>query len=107
MKLKPGVKLAGLQPQIAVALTIARDAYNDIGVELIVTSCNDSKHSDTSLHYKGRAADCRTHTVPRPLLNALVTRLKENLGFEFDVVLEGEKTANEHIHIEYDPQEVT
>lgn len=103
MRLKPGVKLAGLVPQMAIAATVVRDAYADFKCEPTITSCNDSKHGVDSLHFVGRALDFRTHdfTGDKQLLLA---ELKTDLGSNFDVLLEDPGGANEHIHVEYDPK---
>lgn len=105
MRLKPGVKLTDLKPQMALAAIIVRDVYAslDPNCSCTITSANDSKHSDGSLHYYGRALDFRTHDFSgdKALLRA---KIKEALGNDFDVVLEGLGTPNEHIHLEHDPR---
>jgi len=98
MKLKKGVKLTGLQPQILVAIIVADSVYQSKGVELIITSGNDSKHSVNSLHYKGLAVDLRTRYFTQDVAMAVTKEIAENLGNEFDVLFE-----KNHIHIEYDP----
>lgn len=105
MQLKPSVCLADLTPQMVLAAVVAREVYRrlDSRCSCTITSANDSKHSEASWHYKGRALDFRTHDFngdKRELLNAL----RAALGPEFDVVLEGEGTSNEHIHLEWDPK---
>lgn len=99
MKLKPGVKVTGVSPEIAVALQVAEGVYRELGHELVVTSLLDGKHSPRSLHYVGRAFDCRTREMPPDVQNRLVARLREALGAEFDVVLE-----SDHAHVELDPK---
>lgn len=104
MKLKAGVRLAELSPQIVLAAVAIHAIYQRRGVEFVITSANDSKHGAASWHYKGRAIDCRTKY---PELNGheqeLCAEIREALGSEFDVVLEAIGTENEHIHVEYDP----
>lgn len=103
MRLKAGVKLTDLKPQMALGAVIVRDVYAalDPSCSCTVTSANDSKHSDGSLHYYGRALDFRTHdfSADKAMLRA---KVKEALGDEFDVVLEGVGTPNEHLHVEYE-----
>lgn len=101
MKLKPGVKLKDLQPQMALAAMIVRDCYESFGATCTVTSANDSRHSPLSLHYMGQALDFRTKDFPASK-QALLGMIRDSLGTEFDVLLEGEHTDNEHIHVEYD-----
>lgn len=103
MRLKHGVSLKDLAPQMALAAIVVRDVYAmlDPDATCTVTSVNDSKHSESSLHYKGCALDFRTHDF-RGDKQQLLHELREALGPEFDVLLEGEGTPNEHIHAELD-----
>lgn len=105
MQLKPGVKLVGLVPEMVLAAVIVRDCYaaRDPLCSCTITSGNDSRHSDTSLHYQGRAFDFRTHDYHGDV-EKLVADIKLALSPDFDVVLEGKDTVNEHIHVEYDPK---
>lgn len=103
MRLKSGVKLAGLTPQMVLGCIVINDTYAELGSECTITSCNDSKHSEASLHYKGNAVDCRTRDFAGDK-QQLFKELKEALGPEFDVVFEGLGTDNEHIHVEFDPK---
>ena len=103
MKLKHGVRIADLTPQMALAAIVVREVYRDLdpGCSCTITSANDSKHSDKSLHYSGRALDFRTHDFTGDKQQLLYS-LKEALGPEFDVLLEADGTPNQHIHIEWD-----
>lgn len=96
--IKSGVQLLNLQPQLAVAYTIAASVYARFGVPCVITSGCDSKHSDRSKHYTGHAIDLRTRDVVRGQHRDLRDQLSDALGDEFDVVLE-----DNHIHVEYDP----
>ena len=71
--------------------------------ECTITSANDSKHSEKSLHYNGCALDFRTKDYAGDK-QALRDRIKAALGPDFDVVLEALGEDNEHIHVEYDPK---
>jgi len=105
MKLKPGVLLGELTPQMVMGALIVKSVYQklDPGCSCTVTSANDSKHSDKSLHYTGNALDFRTHDFTANKLY-LVQEVKGSLGIHFDVVLEGVGTPNEHLHVEYQPK---
>ena len=107
MRLKVGVKLVDLCPQMVLALLIVEGCYHRQipDYEVWVTSCNDSKHMDGSLHYIGKAADTRTKDFTGDK-HQLLTDCREALGANFDVLLEGEGTDNEHLHVEYDPKGV-
>jgi hypothetical protein len=77
---------------------IAEHVFRSNDSPLVVTSLNDAKHSNGSLHYRGRGADLRIWYLADP--RACADALRDALHDDFDVVLE--KT---HIHLEYDPQE--
>ena len=98
MKLKPGVKVGGISPEIMVALMVAHDACVNEGVELVITSVTDGVHGEHSLHYHGKAIDLRTRDIAPPVRGKLRATIADNLGAEFDVVLE-----TDHLHIEFDP----
>ena len=105
MKLKHGVRLADLTPQMALAAIVVREVYRSLDPQCscTLTSANDSKHSEKSLHYQGFALDFRTHDFTGDK-QELLHELREALGPEFDVLLEGEGTPNEHLHVEWDPK---
>jgi hypothetical protein len=104
MQLKHGVSVKGIAPQFALMACVIDDVYHKHECEMIVTAGVDGKHMDGSLHYKGLAMDVRTHNVPRAELPILLAEVRGFLGDEFDVILEGEGTDNEHLHAEYDPK---
>lgn len=102
MRLKTGVDISNIQPQIVFALIPADALYRDEGIECVITSGRDGKHSLTSLHYSGNAVDLRTRDlkVKDSFLPSLIRdRLADRLGVDYDVILE--KT---HIHLEYQPR---
>lgn len=70
-----------------------------IDKEIVVTSLLDGGHGEGSEHYDGNAGDIRRWLYKGRTLLLFVGNLRENLGDDYDVVLE-----NTHIHIEYDPK---
>jgi len=106
IRLKPGVCLDMLTPQMVIAATIIDQVYAYYAVdECWITSANDSKHSKKSFHYFGKALDIRTHNIKdSKLKTAIMEKIKLFLGEEFDVILESKGTSNEHIHVEWDPK---
>ena len=106
LRLKTGVRLTDLAPQMVLALNVADALWQRYSVvECVVTSCNDSTHKTGSKHYAGRAADLRSKNLPSTSVkHAVLVELREALGPDFDVLLESELTPNEHFHIEYDPK---
>ena len=98
MKLKPGVNITGIRPEMLIALFVAGDVYKEIGEELVVTAGLEGKHSATSLHYTGCAVDIRTNYFSKEEIKVVQRELKERLGVDFDVIIE-----TTHIHIEFQP----
>jgi hypothetical protein len=100
MKIKPGVKIGLLKPQMVFALVIVDHIFwHEYGYRAVLTSGNDGKHKDTSLHYKGYAVDIRRSDIEREDIHSIHEDMVEALGKEFDVVLE-----STHWHIEYQPK---
>lgn len=101
MRLKHGVSLVDLQPQMVVALLVLERVYQGLcgaQYELTITSGKDGKHMAASLHYRGLALDTRTSDVPAGKRETLARNAQLALGDEFDVVLE-----KDHLHTEFDP----
>jgi len=97
MLLKTGVDITRLKRQIRRALnTIDRVFREEADEELIITSTYEGNHSPSSLHYANLAIDAR---LPAKNPQALVRRLRVELGDNYDVVLE-----HTHIHVEHDPK---
>lgn len=103
LQLKPGVHLAKLSPQMALAATIVHSIYARNNAICTITSANDSTHMVGSLHYTGNALDFRTKNYVASK-TMLIEAIKEALGPEFDVTLEAENTDNEHLHVEWQPK---
>jgi len=99
MKIKAGVDLNGLRPEILIALIIANDLYSKLGKELEITCGVDGKHGYGSLHYVGLAVDIGFKELNPHQKETIVSDLKKKLGPQYDVVLEAT-----HIHIEFQPK---
>ena len=97
--LKKGVKLTGVHPALVLALLSAAFIYAKHGKQLWITSVNDSKHSTTSLHFNGCAADLRTRFFTDDELDQVSKELADAMGEDFDII-----TEPDHIHIEYQPR---
>ena len=99
MELKSGVKLVGLHPELHLGLVIANEVYASHGVNMVITSVLDGKHSKTSLHYAGYAADLRIKNLGNTDPYDVAKEIKRRLGVDFDVIVE-----SNHIHLEFQPR---
>lgn len=114
ISIKPGVKLTGLTPQMVFAFVIVSQVFYEFGLPCLLTSANDSKHGEGSLHHckSGKYTDgfCRANDfrTKYPELDGRETVLRDTvrdrLGADFDVLIESVGTENEHLHVEYDPK---
>jgi len=105
LSIKDGVRVEKLHSrmvEVMESLTYLMEAQ--LGLECVVTSASDGKHKKGSLHYQGRALDFRTKHIPRERVVGFCNYVGAFLGNKYDVILEGLNTANEHLHIEYDPE---
>lgn len=99
MKLKKGVKTIGIRPELLLAIMVADGIYLKKGKNLVITSINDGRHSETSLHYSGCGVDLRTRYFTKRVQLEVVKLLKENLTKDYDVILE-----KDHAHLEFQPR---
>lgn len=102
MKIKEGVKLTGLQPQMVMAAIVINDVYQRNGQELVITSVIEGDHSKHSRHYLGYALDCRTRYFDKHHIPAIVDELREALGDDYYV-----RDEPSHIHVSFKPLTVT
>lgn len=100
MQLKTGVKARGLQAEILLAIMVAKEVYTEAGQTFTITSINDGKHRDDSLHYEGQAFDIRTRDLNGVTAEDMAHRIRIRLGADYDVLNEGD-----HIHIEFQQKE--
>jgi len=94
--LKPGVRVAGLRPEILIAIIAAERVCADMGVDCVITACVDGVHQAGSLHYCGLAVDLRSRDFRTGDVDKAIARIKQCLGADYDVVLE-----KDHIHVEF------
>lgn len=96
MKIKKGVRIIGLKPEMNLCLMIIEPITEKYGQELVITSGTEGKHSPTSRHYLGYGVDIRCRDIPKPQIPEAVIDMQESLGAEFFVLFEGN-----HIHIQF------
>ncbi len=100
LRIKHGVSMNGIKPEMVMGINIAHGYFESMGIrEMVVTSIVDGRHGSGSLHYVGYAADVRIWAIESDGLAEFTEGLAEELGEEFDVVLE-----KDHIHIEFQPK---
>jgi len=102
IKIKSGVRLTGLQPQMVLAAMIGDGVYSKYGVDFVITSGVEGKHSGTSRHYLGYAIDSRTRDFLPNDIPKVTKQLREALGDDYYVAFE----VN-HFHISFKPKTIT
>ncbi len=98
MLIKAGVDISRLERNTRRALGKVDSVLAKYDEEIVITSTFEGNHGAGSLHYANQAFDIR---IPFQYPGAILQGIKDELGFDFDVVLKPD-----HIHIEYDPKEV-
>ena len=98
LRFKDGVSVT-FTPEVNRILEAAEYTFQAHGYSCVCTAGTDGKHMEGSLHYKARAVDLRSRHVAADALPKIVDELKERLGKDFDVILEGD-----HVHAEHDPK---
>jgi len=98
MRLKDGVSLNGIKPEVVVALIVCNDIFKNYGQDMVVTSVMDGTHGSKSLHRYGYAVDIRTRNFQyQSDIDLVVKDMKEYLTEDYDIIKE-----SDHIHLEYD-----
>jgi hypothetical protein len=82
----------------------ARGDFAGLNLPLEITSGCDGKHSRKSRHYLLAALDQRSKDMTGAAKKLYGLALQQELGPEYQVILEHEGAENEHFHIEWDPQ---
>lgn len=85
---------------LLLAIVIVEQVLAEFGCNLGITSLNDKKHSQTSLHYADQAFDIRIRDFPKEVdPEEVVKEIKTRLKKHYDVIL-----YKTHIHIEFQPR---
>lgn len=102
--IKTGAKINGVQPEILLALIIIQPIFMKENCNLVLTEVTGGKHKHESKHYIGQAVDIRSKNINPISKEIILDNCKIALGENFDFILEGKGTENEHYHLEYDPK---
>ncbi|MDX1496952.1 MAG: hypothetical protein R3352_05305 [Salinisphaeraceae bacterium] len=85
---------------LMLGIMIAEQVFAEFGIECIITSLNDKRHSRTSLHYADQAVDFRSRHMPSNLDgHAIAHEIKSRCSKHYDVIYEGD-----HFHLEFQPR---
>lgn len=101
--LKDNVCITNLQPLMCYALIVAARCFWRRGYDIVVTSGRDGKHRADSLHPEGLAVDLRSKNVKDDEKIDLLHEIQDELGLDYDCLIEDIGMANEHFHLEWDP----
>lgn len=113
---KPGVRFGVITPALLYMLTtlerLSRTLFGLPDEGLVITAGSDGTHMAGSKHYTGEAVDLRSKTLNSTVKSGFIAILRAELGPQFTVLLEGEGTPNEHLHVQvrrgraFDPDEL-
>ena len=98
------VNLQG-HPRLMHGLVVLCETIYDVTngrVIPVITSVWDQTHGENSLHYIGCAGDVRSHYLNDEEKQQVLDQARAELGREYDLLLEGWGSPNEHFHIEWD-----
>jgi hypothetical protein len=94
-----GARFLGVDQAMAVADLVAAATFYRYDYALRITSGMEGKHSAGSLHYSGAGRDYGLRDVPVSDRQPIREEMSDDLGPDFDVVLE-----SDHIHVEWQPK---
>ena len=97
IKLKATVK----PPSVVIACAAANVAQ-EMGIQVWITSGNDSTHKKGSRHYENAALDFLSKNLTTTDKFLFMVNIAARLGKKYQVILEDRGKPNEHIHVEKD-----
>lgn len=101
LKVKPGVVLAGIQPEIIRVESVVATVFGRHGYDCWLTSA--VREGDPGFHGKGLAEDFDSSTnIPESVGNEIERSVSAHLGDSYDVVWHGPYW---HLHVEFDDRE--
>lgn len=99
LKIKKGVNITGIKPEMNIAIIAAMQFCTDIEKDCVITCALDGQHMKSSLHYVGYAVDFRIRHMNKTERKMFKVAMKDALVDNFDVILE-----SSHLHVEYQPE---
>ena len=99
------VRISRLDASMNPAIRAVAEAAERLGLPTpVITSGNDSRHSNGSLHYQNQALDFRGNNISIVQGRALEAEVQRTLGNGYDVLFETfANQSNNHLHVEFDP----
>jgi hypothetical protein len=108
MRLKEGVQIGVLTPQLVLAAIIVESVYQRGSLDPVITSCNDGEHHGQPVkgdskdpHYMGKAFDIRLWEIHPENRQGVLDSLREALGDNYVVLWENVGEPNEHYHVQW------
>jgi LysM repeat protein len=101
-----GVRISRLDANMAPVIAAVATAARRLGLpNPVITSGNDSRHMNGSLHYSNRALDFRGNNISDAQGARLEAEVRRILGDRYDVHFETfpDRPTNDHLHVEFDP----
>lgn len=100
LRMKKGVSLQGVRPELHFAYTIVWATAANLGAtEVWLTSVRDGTHSRKSLHYSGAAFDSDVPGWTPEQIEKWAREVRDSLCDEFDVV-----AHKASLHVEHQPE---
>ncbi len=101
---KPGVSPKHMRAAALVGLLLVQQTFADEGVDTVVTSTTEGKHTARhSKHYSGDAFDLRSKHLQPERRGIVLNKLKSALGPDYVVILESPDQAWQHYHVHFAP----
>lgn len=99
------VRISRLDSSMSPAIQAVAEAARRLGLPTpVITSGNDSRHMNGSLHYSDRALDFRGNNISIAQGRAFQNEVRAILGDRYDVAFETfTNRSNNHLHVEFDP----
>lgn len=99
------VNIAQLDASMGPVIEAVATAARNLGLPTpVITSGNDSRHSNGSLHFENQALDFRGNNISIAEGRRFEQEVSNVLGADYDVIFETFSNAsNNHLHVEFDP----
>lgn len=99
------VRISELDARMGSVIAAVAQAARTLGLPTpVITSGNDSRHSNGSLHYANQALDFRGNNISIAQGQRFEAEVRRILGSDYFVDFETfNNSSNNHLHVEFDP----